>query len=290
MAVFGGAASSLVGLTLVGVVAKAVTVSVEDEHVVIVTSFGKQIAKLVKPGLHVMPTQWLPWVKVHSVPLARDYRIIHELHLNDARGTTVSLDLWMEQRVVDPERFLFATEDAEQATQNVLVHAAMSMLGGRDFQQILDDQSDLGRQLQKEVSTETERWGIAVEQVFVRNVTLLPEVSQQVFATVAARLERARAVLVEKGRLDAAQLEADTAKKVATLVATAKSQYPLAVGRALERLKKLPKVYEAYNTLYALSQVRGARTVAFRGFEAKEVRALDAAMLPDPAANQPAKG
>lgn len=289
MAVFGGAASSLVGFTLIGVAAKAVTVAVEDEHVVVVTSFGKQVAKFDKPGLQVMPTRWLPWVKVHEVSLARDYRIIHELHLNDARGTTVSVDLWMEQRVVNAEKFLFATEDAEQATQNVVVHAAMSLLGGRDFQRILDDQSDLGRQLQKEVSAETERWGISVEQVFVRNVTLLPEVSQQVFGTVAARLERARAVLVEKGRLDAAQLEADTAKKVATLVATAKSQYPLAVGRALERLKKSPKVFEAYNELYELSQVRGARTVAFRGFDGKDVRALDAAMLPDPAAGQPAK-
>jgi regulator of protease activity HflC (stomatin/prohibitin superfamily) len=139
------------------------------------------------------------------------------------------------------------------------------------------------------VSAETERWGISIEQVFVRNITLLPEVSQQVFGTVAARLERARAVLVERGRLDAAQLEADTAKKVATLVATAKGQYPLAVGRALERLRRSPKVFEAYNELYELSQLRGARTVAFRGFDGKDLRALDAAMLPDPAANAPAK-
>lgn len=289
MSLFGGAASGVVGLTMVGVVGKAVTVSVEDEHVALVTHFGKLVEKFDKPGLKVVPTRWLPWVKVHHVSLARDYRIIHELHINDARGTTVSIDLWMEQRVIDAEKFLFATEDAEQATQNVVVHAAMSILGGRDFQQILDDQSDLGRQLQKEASAETERWGIAVEQVFVRNVSLLPEVSQQVFGTVAARLERARAVLVEKGRLDAAQLEADTAKRMATLVGTAKSQYPLAVGRALERLKKSPKVFEAYNELYELSQVRGARTVAFRGFDGKDVRALDAAMLPDPAAGQPVK-
>lgn len=289
MAVFGGAASGVVGLTLLGVLAKAMTIAVEDEHVTVVTSFGKLVAKFDKPGLQVVPTRWLPHIKVHHVSLARDYRIIHDLHINDARGTTVAVDLWMEQRVMDPEKFLFATEDAEQATQNVVVHAAMSILGGRDFQQILDDQSDLGRQLQKEVSAETERWGITVEQVFVRNVSLLPEVSRQVFGTVAARLERARAVLVEKGRLDAAQLEADTAKQVATLVATAKSQYPLAVGRALERLKKSPKVFEAYTELYSLSQVRGTRTVAFRGFDAKDVRALDAAMLPDPLAGQPVK-
>ena len=60
----------------------------------------------------------------------------------------------------------------------------------------------------------------------------------------------------------------------------AKGQYPLAVGRALQRLKKQPAVFEAYNALYELAQERGACTVAFRGFNG-ELRALDATMLPD---------
>lgn len=288
MQLFIGAVSGLVAFTFVAIIFRSVTIAVEDEHVALVTSFGKLVSRHDKPGLQVMLTKWLPWVKVHHVSLARDFRIIHDLHINDARGTTVAVDLWTEVRIIDPEKALFAVEDSEQATQNLVVHAAMSILGSRDFQQILDDQSDLGKQLQKEVSAETERWGVRVEQVYVRNVSLLPEVSRQVFGTVAARLERARAILVEKGRLDAAQLEADTAKQVATLVAQAKSQYPLAVGRAMERLKKSGKVFEAYNSLYELSQLRGSRTVAFRGFD-KELRALDAAMLPDPTAGQPVK-
>jgi hypothetical protein len=115
----------------------------------------------------------------------------------------------------------------------------------------------------------------------VRHVSLTPGVAREVFESVAARLERARAVILEQGRLDAAQLEADTARKVAVLVAQARSQYPLAVGRALERLKRVPAVFAAYNALYALSQVRGSRTVAFRGFSGGEVRALEAAMLPE---------
>lgn len=281
MAMFGGATTAVVGLTLAGLAFRSTTVSVEDEHVVLVTSFGRIVARFDTPGLHVLPTRWLPWVTVHSVSMARDYRVIHDLHVNDARGTTVAIDLWMELRVIDAERSLFATEDSEQATQNVVVHAAMSILGGRDFQQILDDQSQLGAQLQREVSAETERWGIKVEQVFIRSISLLPEVSRQLFGTVAARLERARAVLVEAGRLDGAQLEADTSRQVAQLVAQAKSQYPVAVGRALERLKQTPAVFAAYNELYELSQLRGPRTVAFRGFEGREVRAMDAAMLPE---------
>ncbi len=284
MMLFGGAAAGVVACSLLGLFASGFGVGVEDEHVALVTSFGKLIARLEKPGLHVLPTKWLPWVKVQQVSLARDFRVIHDLHVNDARGTTVVADLWVELRVIDAEKALFAVEDWDQATQNLVVHAAMSILGSRDFQQILDDRSELGAQLQRDVSAETERWGVKVDQVFVRNVALTPEVSRQVFGMVATRLEQARAVLFEEGRLDAAQLEANTAQQVASLVAEAKAQYPLAVGRALERLAKSAPVFEAYNELYELAQLRGPRTVAFRGFDGNEVRAVDAAMLPEQSA------
>lgn len=275
-----GAAAGIVGLTLVAKGAKGFYVAVEDQHVALVTRFGKLVAKYEKPGLVFHPGKWLPWVKVQQVSLARDFRVIHDLRLNDARGTTVVADLWVELRIVDPEKALFAVEDWDKATQNLVLHAAMTILGSRDFQEILDDRSDLGAKLQRDVSAETERWGVKVDQVFVRHIALLPEVSRQVFGTVAARLERARAVLVEQGRLDVAQLEAETARRVAVLVGEAKSQYPLAVGRALQRLKAEPAVFDAYTELYELAQVRGPRTVAFRGFDAKEVRAMDAAMIP----------
>jgi len=277
---FGGAAAGAAGLSVLGRLARALGVDVEDEHVALVTSFGKLVAKLEKPGLHILPGQWLPWVKVHHISRALDFRIIHDLHVNDARGTTVVADLWVEVRVVDAEKALFAVEDWDQATQNLVVHAAMSILGTRDFQQILDDRSELGVLLERDVSAETLRWGVKVERVFIRHVALLPEVSRQVFGTVATRLERARAVVVEKGRLDAAALEAETAKRVATLVAEAKSQYPLAVGRALERLRANPAVFAAYNELYELAQVRGAHTIAFRGFDGTDIRAIEAAMVP----------
>ncbi len=274
-----GAVTGLVGLSALSWLSRGFFIAVEDEHVALVTSFGKLVAKYERPGFVLRPDRWLPWVQVQQVSLQRDFRVIHDLKLNDRRGTTVVVDLWVEQRIVDCEKALFAVEDWEKATQNLVLHAAMTILGSRDFQEILDDRSDLGARLQRDISAETERWGVRVDQVFVRHVALLPEVAREVFGTVAARLERARAVLVEQGRLDAAQLEAETSKRVASLVAQAKGQYPLAVGRALARLQAQPRVFAAYAALHELAQVRGPRTVAFRGFE-RELRAVDAAMLP----------
>jgi len=189
------------------------------------------------------------------------------------------VDLWLEFRIEDPAKALFGVADWDRALQNLVSHAATSILGNREFSQILSDRTELGERLQQDISDETARWGLKIERVFIRNVKLLPEVSRQIFGTIAARLERAKAALDENGRLAAAQLEADTGVKVAALVAEAKAQYPLAVGRAFSALREQPEVLKAYQELYELSLLRPHRTVAFRGFEGEAMRAVDAAML-----------
>jgi regulator of protease activity HflC (stomatin/prohibitin superfamily) len=258
---------------------KAVTVSVEDEEVVLVTRFGKLVKKLERAGLHVLPERALPWVGTRAVSLRRDYRQFSNVHVNDARGTTVMVDLWLEFKIEDPVKAIFHVADWDRSLQNLVSHAATSILGNREFKHILCDRTELGEILQRDISAETARWGLKIELVFIRNVKLLPEVSRQIYEAIAARLERARADIEEAGRLAVAQLEAETSVKVAALVAEAKGQYPAAVGAAFETLGRDPEVLRAYNTLYALSLVRPHRTVAFRGFGADELRAVDAAML-----------
>jgi regulator of protease activity HflC (stomatin/prohibitin superfamily) len=255
------------------------TIQVEDEEAVLVTSFGKLVKTIREPGLHVYPSKVLPWTSVERVSLRRDFRHFKNVHVNDARGTTVIVDLWLEFRVADPARAIFSVADWNRSLTNLVAHAATSILGSRDFRQILNDRTELGTLLQNDISVETQRWGLEIELVFIRNVSLLPEVSRQMFETIAARLERAKAHVDEVGRLQVAQLEADTSMRIADLVAEAKGQYPAAVGRALADVKKRPAIFAAYNELYGLSLVRPHRTVTFRGFADGELRAADAAMV-----------
>jgi regulator of protease activity HflC (stomatin/prohibitin superfamily) len=258
---------------------RGTTVFVEDEEAVLITSFGKLIATFKNPGMHVLPTKLMPWMKHTRVSLRRDFRHFKDVHVNDSRGTTVIVDLWVEFRVEDPAKAIFSVTDWDHALQNLVSHAATSILGSREFREILCDRTELGELLTKDIAAETDAWGVAIELVFIRNVSLLPEVSRQMFQTIAARLERAKADIEESGRLDVAQLEADTAKRVATLVAEAKGQYPAAVGRALGEIKSRPALFDSYNELYELSLVRPHRTISFRGFGDGEIRAADAAMV-----------
>lgn len=275
----GGITAGLCTLPFLSGLIRLFSVRVEDEEAILITRFGKLEKTLTRPGWHWVPYRVLPWVRTFPVSLRRDFRDFTNIHVNDARGTTVTVDLWLEFRVADPARALFGVGDWDKSLQALATHAALSILGNRDFEQILCDRSELGELVRQDIKAETKRWGLEVERVLIRNVSLLPEVAQQVFDTLAAQLERAKAEVEEEGRQRVALLEAQTSAQVASLVAEAKGQYPAAVGRAFAALGNNPRVLAAYNELYALSQVRPHRTVAFHGFERNELRALDAAML-----------
>ncbi|CAN5777429.1 hypothetical protein BH09MYX1_BH09MYX1_42640 [soil metagenome] len=254
-----------------------IALSVEDEETVLVTSFGKLSQTLGEPGLHVVPSLIFPWVSTRRVSRQRDFREIDNVHVNDATGTTIIVDLWLEFRIADAEKAAFSVQDWDRSLRNVTSHAALSILSNKDFVHILTDRNELADNLKHDIKSECERWGLVVENVFIRNVRLLPEVGRLMFETVAARLERAKARVEEEGRLAVAMLDAETAASVAKLVADAKAQYPLAMGHVFTSMKTSAKVCAAYNELYELAQLRPHRTIAFVGFDG--MRAADAAMM-----------
>lgn len=274
-----GLVGSVTIVTLTVLLFKAIAVEVEDGEAVLVTRHGRLSERLLQPGLHILPGRIFPWVVLHRVSLRRDFRQFKNVHVNDAKGTTVIIDLWVEFRIEDPAKAVFAIAEWDRSLQNLVSHSATSILGNREFHEILCDREELARALKADVDAETERWGIDVERVFVQNVSLLPEVSRQIVNAIAARLERAKADIEERGRIRIAALEAETQIRVAELLAEAKGQYPAAIGRAYAAQKTDPAVLSAYRELYDLSLVRPSRTVTFRGFERGEIRAVDAAML-----------
>lgn len=273
----GGFFAGVLLLPLSGLLLRAIHLEVHDGEALLVTRFGKLHQTILEPGWHWLFQRVWPWFGTTKVSLRRDFRSILDVHVNDARGTTLLVDVWVEFRIVDPAKAIYSVEDWDASLRNVVTHAVIAILSNRDFKQVLRDRTELNDLLQKEIAADTERWGLKIEQVFIKDVSLLPEVAQQVFHSVAARMERAKASLEEEGRQRVALLHAETSAQVSTLVAEARSQNALAVGRALEALRAQPEVHAAYTELYELSLVHPHRTVSFRGFD--DLRATDAAMM-----------
>src|SRR5688572_12880969 len=101
---------------------KMFTIEVEDETAVILSRFGKLLRTVREPGLHFWPEKILPWTKATSISIKRNFRHYEEINVNDRRGTTVIIDLWIEFSVVSPEKVLFQVENSERALQSLLTN------------------------------------------------------------------------------------------------------------------------------------------------------------------------
>ena len=99
--------------------------------------------------------------------------------------------------------------------------AKLSSINKNNHRRKLVQQYAGKRKKLKEIADDLKRWGIKLEQAYVRDVGVRPEVERQILASVSARLERAMADVEEKGRLAVARIEAETSVSVAELVAQA---------------------------------------------------------------------
>lgn len=279
LSLIGGAVVPFAIVLVLYAVYRGMTIRVEDEEALLVTRFGKLVDVIKKPGLHFRADRFLPWVQLRHVSLARDFREFVGLQVHDSQGTTVLVDIWLEIRVEDPIKNSFAVENWDQALRNLVSHSVTSIFGNKRFDEILRARVELGPLLEAEIGDDLKRWGVKLEQAYVRDVGVRPEVERQILATVSARLERAMADVEERGRLAVARIEAETSVNVAELVAKAKGQYPEAVSRAYQKMGATSAVRAAYDELYRLSQLRPHRTMAFVGF-GTDLRPVDAMMIP----------
>ena len=94
-----------IGALAVPVITLLVTllrVEVEDGEVALVTRFGRLTRTLSEPGWHWVLDEFTLGARSQGKYEAR-FRTIDNIQINDARGTTVVVDIWVELRVRIPK-------------------------------------------------------------------------------------------------------------------------------------------------------------------------------------------
>ncbi len=248
---------------------KSLAVITPESHELLQLRFGKLHERSTEAG--VGGNRLAPWNRWIVVSRQHDERVFHNIETNDSQGTLVKVDLRVTFRIVDSDRALFSVDDWEAALESVALHEASAELAGKDRTLFLRNAPELATELTALVKKAMAGYGIEVYDVRIANIELRPEVTRQMFETVAAKLEVAKAEYEEKGRTDAAMLLAGTEQRVAELEARAKTEHLKAVGRVYQELRQTPHIFEAYTDLYRLSQLDPSRVVSFDGFEEGEL-------------------
>ncbi len=261
-------------------VIRRASVILEPEESALLLAFGRCIEQLNEPGYHFRPALWIPGYRVIRVTRRLDHQLIRDVHVNDAAGTTLRLDVWMDFKVTDAHKSVFAVEDWHEAMTQLVPHAMMNQAGKVRLENLLADRESVALAVLQEIREDSSQWGISVESLYIQDVRVLSEISRQLFNRVAAQIEMKKARIEEQGRIDVQTLEAETEVRVSKLQAQAKSVHPLAVSRAYATMDKKEGVLTGFQELHHLSLLPPGRVISFVGFGKGEVRALDTMMIP----------
>jgi regulator of protease activity HflC (stomatin/prohibitin superfamily) len=252
------------------------TLQINEQSEIFILKFGKFVKSFRNPGLYFLPSKILPWINLITVSRKIDYRTYKEIQVNDRFGTTMVIDLWIEFRIADPYKALFGVEDWEDVLNGVVIHSTASILCSLTVDEILKHRSELAEQLRASLAVETDRWGIHLLGAMIQNIGVLPEISKQFLNTVAARIEKTKAIVQEEGRLRVAKLDALTSKKIADLNGQARSQLPLEIGNFYHGLAADFVLQKKFQEYWELQNLDPRKTVTFVGFKESPISLVEA--------------
>jgi regulator of protease activity HflC (stomatin/prohibitin superfamily) len=127
--------------------------------------------------------------------------------------------------VVDPNNAVNNVLDYYRATVQIAQTTLRNVLGQHELDELLSQREKLNQAIQAMLDQSTERWGIKVTTVEVKDVEL-PQTMQRAMAKQAeAEREKRAKVLMAQGEYQAAQTLADAAALIATQPAALQLRY-----------------------------------------------------------------
>jgi regulator of protease activity HflC (stomatin/prohibitin superfamily) len=140
-------------------------------------------------------------------------------------NVTVKVSAVVYFYVVNPNDAVNQVMDYYRATVQIAQTTLRNVLGQSELDQVLSDREVINRKVQTIIDEHTERWGIKVTAVEIKDVEL-PTTMQRAMAKQAeAEREKRAKVLLAQGEFQAAQTLADAARVIATEPATLQLRY-----------------------------------------------------------------
>ena len=170
----------------------------------------------------------------------------------------ISIDFIIFYKVIDPSLSVLAVGNFAGAALNVAATTLRSVVGDMPLDDVLSKREEMNAQLRVRLDEVTERWGVKVTNVEVREVNPPPSVQEAMTRQMSAERTRraqvteaegskAAAILAAEGQKQAAVLSAEGEKQAAVLSADGERQ--AALLRAQGYSSALEAIFQVARTL-----------------------------------------
>ena len=166
-----------------------------------------------EPGLRVVVPifQRIIKVDVRSTPID-----VPKQEIITKDNVTVGVDAVVYLRVIDSGKAVLETTNYIYATSQFAQAALRDVTGNADMDELLSKREEISQKIKEIVDSETDKWGIDVENVKIQNIELPPDMKRAMAKQAEAERERRAAIITAEGEKAAAQGIADAANMLAT--------------------------------------------------------------------------
>jgi regulator of protease activity HflC (stomatin/prohibitin superfamily) len=161
----------------------------------------------------------------------------------------ISIDFIVFHRVVDAVDSVVKVQNFAGAAENIAATTLRSVVGDMALDDVLSKREEMNAVLQTKLDEVTERWGVKVTNVEVREITPPPGVQEAMTRQMSAERTRRAVVTEAEGTKQAAVTVAEGDKQAAILSAEGGRQ--AAILRAEGFALALSKIFEVAHTVDA---------------------------------------
>lgn len=254
-------AVGLVGLT---VLTSAVRIVQEYERLV-VFRLGRCVGER-GPGLVLL----IPFIdRGVKVDLREQVREIPHQTSITLDNAPIDIDFLWYYKVLDPSQSVLQVGNFELASQGMATTTLRSVIGGILLDDVLSQREHINQMLRTRLDEVTERWGVKVTNVEIREIIPPREVQEAMNRQMTAERVRRAVVTESLGQREAAVNVADGAKQAAILEADGDKQSNIlrAEGERQAQLLRAEGFSAALEKIYKVAETIDQKTMTLQYFE-----------------------
>jgi regulator of protease activity HflC (stomatin/prohibitin superfamily) len=173
-------------------------------------------------------------------------------------NASIAIDFIIFYKVIDPSMTVLQVQNFAAAAQNVAATTLRSVVGDMPLDDVLSKREEMNASLRVRLDEVTERWGVKVTTVEVREVNPPPGVLEAMTRQMSAERTRRAAITEAQGQKQAAITVAEGAKQSAILAAEGQKQSAMLRAEGLAN---------SLDTIVAVGRGLDANTMQLQYFE-----------------------
>ena len=228
--------------------------------------FGKVLATIDEPGLHILPLKLGPasfivnWLgKCHVLDMRLDQEYLRSQPVNSEEGAPMGIGIWHEMYISDPVADLFKNSDPRGSLSANVSNSTVRCLSNMPLATMMVNRHAMSDTVRSEVSPKSHEWGYKLGSIYIRKVHFRDvAMISQIESKVVNRLRQVTSAIKQDGANQVSIITSTAERQAAVEFAKAAAIRPQIVGEALQKISEDHDVAESLFEILETQKVIGS--------------------------------